>query len=82
MTLLELRDRLEAIGCPKDIYTLIGRSRIEKGIVFEHYATNCWRVYFVEENGIRFSEREFTDESSACDYMYNTLLSYTEHLGG
>jgi hypothetical protein len=70
MTRIELRERLIGLGIPGNVYELNGSMRDECYVLDENYGT--WVVYY-SEKGLRTSEREFTSESDACEYMLRRL---------
>jgi len=72
MNLSELRDRLEQVGVPDDLYSLDGGLWGDR-ICIEKRGTS-WLVYH-SERGQRFDEATFGSESEACDRLYELLTA-------
>lgn len=75
MTVEELKKRLDAIGVPEDLYSLlIGGFPNEAWCLIKN--EDGWEVYY-SERGNKRGARQFKSESDACDYLDKKVRKYT-----
>jgi hypothetical protein len=71
MTRSELLDKLQASRIPADSYCLSG------GLPSECYILAAcdggWQVYY-SERGQKTNCRDFSEESAACDHLFETII--------
>ncbi len=74
MTVEELKKRLDAIGVPDDLYSiLIGGFPNEAWCLIKN--EDGWEVYY-SERGNKRGARQFESEADACEYMEERVRKY------
>ena len=74
MTVEELKNQLDAIGVPDDLYSLlIGGFPNEAYCLIKN--ENGWEVYY-SERGNKRGTRQFASESDACEYLEERVRKY------
>lgn len=74
MTVEELKKRLDEIGVPDDLYSLlIGGFPNEAYCLIKN--EDGWEVYY-SERGEKSDIQQFASESEACEYMLEELKPY------
>jgi hypothetical protein len=71
MNRAELEKKLDALSIRKDAYAWSGLPNEQYVLAQEN---NKWEVYY-SERGSKTGLKEFTDESSACNYMLSLLTN-------
>ena len=74
MTVEELKKRLDEIGVPDDLYSLlIGGFPNEAYCLIKN--EDGWEVYY-SERGQKSDVQQFENESEACEYLLEELKPY------
>ena len=64
----ELKEKLQQLGIPIYLYNLDGIGRTDERLCLE-FADNEWHVYY-SERGVKTTDKIFTSEDEACEYIY------------
>jgi hypothetical protein len=71
MTVIELQTELEALGVRRDSYCLDGDA--DEAYCLRK-SSSGWYVYY-SERGMESGRKDFSNESSACEYLRSLLVS-------
>lgn len=73
MTILELEEKLNQLGVPKELYSImVGGLPNERLCMVK---ASYWQVYY-SEKGLKTGLREFQTESEACEYFLEKMKRY------
>lgn len=73
MTVIELEEKLDEIGVPKDLYSImVGGLPNEKLCIIK---TEQWEIYY-SERGHKVGMKKFETETEACEYFYKKMKRY------
>lgn len=67
----ELKEKLQQLGIPAYLYNLDSVGRTDERLCLE-YSNNEWHVYY-SERGVKTTDKIFTSEDEACEYIYVQL---------
>ena len=74
MTVNELKDKLDEIGVPPDLYSImIGGLPNERLCIVKE---EMWQVYY-SERGRKVGQKVFETEEEACEYFYEKMKRYS-----
>ncbi len=74
MTVNELKNKLDEIGVPQDLYSImIGGLPNERLCIVKE---EMWQVYY-SERGRKVGQKVFETEEEACEYFYGKMKRYS-----
>ncbi len=74
MTILELKNKLNKFGIPKDSYSIMNGGLPNEQLCITK--EDVWQVYY-SEKGRKSSLKEFETETEACEYFWEQMKRYT-----
>ena len=72
MNIKKLEYELNKHGIPKTLYNLSEMGRKDERFCVE-FNGSVWEVYY-SERGIKTTQKEFSTEAEACEYIYKRLV--------
>ena len=67
-----LKNSLSILGISEKEYSLDGSLNPDSIILYHNYSK--WEVFYLDERGIKNSEKIFDSESEACLYIYKRFI--------
>jgi len=72
----ELKAQLDKLGVNTDFYSLEGELLPDRIVLCQNY--HRWEVFYFDERGNRDSEKVFSSEEEACEYIYDYFKKQKE----
>jgi len=72
MDIEDLKNSLSILHISEKEYSLDGSLNPDSIILYHNYSK--WEVFYLDERGLKNSEKNFDSESEACQYIYKLFI--------